>query len=189
MKTTTLLAAFASVLLAGCAGTGKVTVQTPVVPKQPVPESSDIERGKEHEWRAPVSVENLQMFDDEMLADFRKNVIEPLSKGSYRYTIDSIRLAASPDMDREWDLLIGLDNGAAIRVEHFVEWNESRQTYFSSGYRRALAGLEKARHADPVLNRYVTYWSKPPTKKKTPEQKLETKIAQVAQTGNSRPQD
>lgn len=160
MKQPALLATVLALSLAGCASRG-VSVKTSAPPRQPTLESGGIARGKLEAWRAPVTVENLQGFDQEMFADLQRNFIEPLARGPYRYAIDSITLAAVPEVDREWTLLMALDTGAAIRVENFVAWDEIRQTYFYDGLHRALAGLEKARRADPVLNRYVRHWSNP----------------------------
>jgi hypothetical protein len=133
----------------------------PPAPTQVALESSDITRGKLESWRAPVRVENLQAFDEEMFADLRRNVIEPLARGPYRYTIDSMTLASVPEGFREWTLLIGLDNGATVKVDHFVAWDEAKQSYFKDGFKRALTGLDQVRKKDAALDRYVAHWSNP----------------------------
>ena len=127
----------------------------PPQPLVPGPEADGLSRGKEEEWRPPVTVENLQGFTEEMFADWRQNFLLPLAQSPYRYTINSITLAAVPGVEREWTLLIALDDGAAIRVNDFAAWDEGRQTYFYSGLQRAMSGLDQARRKDPVLNRYV----------------------------------
>lgn len=172
MKFLTPLAVALTTLVIGCAHRG-VTVSTPVPPKQPANEAA-ITRGKSQDWEASVTVENVQGFNESMFADLRRTVIEPLSKGPYRYAINSITLAAVPGLDREWNLLVALDNGAAIRVEDFVQWDESRQSYFSHGYKRALTGLREAGRKDEALGRYVATVSNP--KKPT---KAELRIAQT----------
>ncbi len=159
MKNFTILAAAFSTLIVGCATKG-VTVSTPARHKQPAAEAS-VARGKVETWNAPVTVENLQGFDEEMFADLRRNVLVPLSKGPYRYAIDSITLAAMPGVEREWTLLVALDNGAAVRVEQFAQWDESKQSYFTGGLQRAMGGLKEASRKDEALGRYVAAVSTP----------------------------
>lgn len=165
MHQSPLLAIIAlSLSLAGCASKG-VSVQVPGKLTQPAAESVPA-RGKPDTWRAPVAVENLDAMDEELYADLRRNFIEPLQNGPYRYAIESIRLAAVPGMVREWTLLMSLDDGATIRVDNFAEWDERTQSFFHAGYERTLNGLARVQKKDGALNRYVAKVSKPrkPTK-------------------------
>lgn len=122
---------------------------------------AEITRGKEDTWRAPVTVENIQSFTEEMYGDFRRNFIEPMAHGPYRYAINAVRLAAVPDAESEWALMISLDDGAMVRVENFVQWNESKQSYFADGLKRAKAGLARVGRMDPAMHRYVNAVTKP----------------------------
>ncbi len=158
MKYTLLLTVALVPILFGCASQG-VSVKMPAAPAQPAPEAA-LARGKSDAWHPPVTVENMQGFDEEMFADLRKNFIEPLEHGPYRFAIESIRLAAVPNLTREWTLLMALDDGASIRVEDFVQWNEHEQSYFKDGFRRTLAGLDRAKKKDPALGRYVAQLTK-----------------------------
>ena len=152
------------VALAGCASKN-VSVQMPGALGQPAPEYVEA-RGKPDSWRAPVSVENLDAMSEELYADLRKNFIEPLQNGPYRYTIESIHLAAAPGLVNEWTMLLTLDDGASVRVDNFSEWDERTQSYFHDGLRRTLDGLVRVQKKDAALNRYVAKVSKPrkPTK-------------------------
>lgn len=158
MKTVPTLSLLLAASFAGCASRS-VSVRMPAAPHQPAHEISTV-RGKSEDWRPPVSIENVQGFDEETFADLRKNFIEPLTASPYRYAIDAIQLVAVPEAVREWTLFLTLDNGGNIRVDDFVEWNEARQTYFHSGLKRTLAGLEQASRRDPALGRYVAQHGK-----------------------------
>ena len=165
MKASPLLIPILTILsFAGCASRD-VVVQMPNRWSQPAAESVPA-RGKTDTWRAPIAVENAEGFDEQMFADFRKNFIEPLQNGPYRYSIESIRLAAVPNLIREWTLLMTLDDGASVRVDNFVQWDERAQSYFKDGYRRTLEGLRRVTRNDEALNRYVAKTEKPrkPTK-------------------------
>jgi hypothetical protein len=165
MQSSPFLAAAVCVLaLAGCASRN-VSVQVPGKLAQPAAESVPA-RGKPDTWRAPVAVENLDAMNEELYADLRKNFIEPLQNGPYRYTIESIKLAAVPGLVNEWTMVMALDDGASIRVDNFSEWDERTQSYFHDGLRRTLDGLARVQKKDAALNRYVAKTSKPrkPTK-------------------------
>jgi|GEM_PF-3798614 len=174
MKQSPLVAVSICVLsLAGCASKD-VSVKVPGKLAQPAAEYVAA-RGKPESWRAPVSVDNMDGMSEELYSDLRKNFIEPLQSGPYRYTIESIRLAAVPGLVNEWTMLMSLDDGAAIRVDNFSQWDERTQSYFHDGYRRTLTGLAKVQRKDEALNRYVTKVTKPlkPTQAEIRMAKLE----------------
>src|SRR5688572_5650599 len=103
MKLAIVFAAIAPVLISGCA-CKTVSIKMPQSLHQPASEVH-VTRGKEETWRAPVTVENMQGFSDELYGDLRRNFLDPLASGPYRYAIDSITLAAVPEVDHEWTLL------------------------------------------------------------------------------------
>lgn len=122
-----------------------------------------------------MTVENIQGFSDELYGDLRRNFLDPLASGPYRYAIDSITLAAVPEAEHEWTLLLALDDGAAVRVENFVEWDAARESYFTSGYKRARAGLDDVMRKDPALRRYIASVTKP----KTPSKREQVLVARA----------
>ena len=158
MKTAlAVLAAVVGLGVAGCTTKGVTISQDHT--RKPVAETSAITRGRSTAYRAPVTIENAQMFAAWSFQDFRNQFLLPVEGGQWRYVIEAITLAADEDQEGDWTLLIALDTGARIKLENFAGWSEELKSLFAVGYQRALRALEEVRQRDPALDRYLRFWN------------------------------